>query len=224
MPGLSQLKQFNADILSLGNEPGLRSSRGEKPVTVPIPKSIKDVDDSNDFVLGMPEISEEQIKANTKPENVVEDFSDIMGTASPAASDNKNTKKEEPPVVSGIDLSSLMGGGAIDTADIDLEADLSDFDEPEEEIIEETEPEPEKEPEIGDLSLDDLLSGAGFDGTEGVSEEEPEPEESEEIEEFDEASPEELMEAEPLDVEIEDITAPKAEEVKSEDASIQTAD
>ena len=55
MPGLSQLKKFNADILSLGNEPALRAARGEKPVTVPVPKSIKDFDDSDDFVMGMPE-------------------------------------------------------------------------------------------------------------------------------------------------------------------------
>ena len=206
MPGLSQLKQFNADLLSLGNEPGLRSSRGEKPVTVPIPKSIKDVDDSNDFVLGMPEIPEEQIKANTKVENVVEDFSDIMGVSSPSSSDTNAKSSEVTPDVSGIDLSSLMGGVTLENSDFDLDADLSDFDEPEEEVVQ-AEPEPEKEPEIGDLSLDDLLSGAGFDGTEGVAEEVPEETSYEDgIEEIEEASADELLQAEPLDVEIEDIT------------------
>ena len=55
MPGLSQLKKFNADILSLGNEPALRASRGEKPVVVPVPKDLKDINDSDDFLMGMPE-------------------------------------------------------------------------------------------------------------------------------------------------------------------------
>ena len=57
MPGLSQLKKFNSDILSLGNEAELRSKRGEKVGSLPIPKGIKDVDDSDDFVMGMPEPS-----------------------------------------------------------------------------------------------------------------------------------------------------------------------
>ena len=73
MPGLSQLKKFNADILSLGNEPGLRASRGEKPVTVPIPKGIEDVDDSDDFITGMPEPVEYDVKPE-KAVNVEEDF------------------------------------------------------------------------------------------------------------------------------------------------------
>ena len=51
MPGLSQLKKFNSDILSLGNEAELRSKRGEKVGSLPIPKGIKDVDDSDDFVM-----------------------------------------------------------------------------------------------------------------------------------------------------------------------------
>ena len=80
MPGLSQLKKFNADILSLGNEPGLRASRGEKPVTVPIPKGIEDVDDSDDFITGMPEPVEYDVKPE-KAVNVEEDFSDIMGNS-----------------------------------------------------------------------------------------------------------------------------------------------
>lgn len=169
MPGLSQLKKFNADILSLGNEPGLRASRGEKPVTVPIPKGIEDVDDSDDFITGMPEPVEYDVKPE-KAVNVEEDFSDIMGTSS--APVPSNTVQPES-TLNVPDLSSLADLGAFaDSGDEDSDMmgpDLSMFADP----IEETEPEPEpepEEPEISDLSLEDLLGGMGFDGSEGTEE------------------------------------------------------
>lgn len=169
MPGLSQLKKFNADILSLGNEPGLRASRGEKPVTVPIPKGIEDVDDSDDFITGMPEPVEYDVKPE-KAVNVEEDFSDIMGTSS--APVPSNTVQPES-TLNVPDLSSLADLGAFaDSGNEDSDMmgpDLSMFADP----IEETEPEPEpepEEPEISDLSLEDLLGGMGFDGSEGTEE------------------------------------------------------
>ena len=176
MPGLSQLKKFNADILSLGNEPGLRASRGEKPVTVPIPKGIEDVDDSDDFITGMPEPVEYDVIPE-KAVNVEEDFSDIMGTSSaPVAS---NTVQPES-TLNVPDLSSLADLGAFaDSGDEDSDMmgpDLSMFADP----IEETEPEPEpepEEPEISDLSLEDLLGGMGFDGSEGTEEKKEDSEE-----------------------------------------------
>ena len=169
MPGLSQLKKFNADILSLGNEPGLRASRGEKPVTVPIPKGIEDVDDSDDFITGMPEPVEYDVKPE-KAVNVEEDFSDIMGTSS--APVPSNTVQPES-TLNVPDLSSLADLGAFadsgnENSDM-MGPDLSMFADP----IEETEPEPEpepEEPEISDLSLEDLLGGMGFDGSEGTEE------------------------------------------------------
>ena len=179
MPGLSQLKKFNADILSLGNEPGLRASRGEKPVTVPIPKGIEDIDDSDDFITGMPEPVEYDVKPE-KAVNVEEDFSDIMGTSSaPVAS---NTVQPES-TLNVPDLSSLADLGAFaDSGDEDSDMmgpDLSMFADP----IEETEPEPEpepEEPEISDLSLEDLLGGMGFDGSEGTEENKEDSEEDSE--------------------------------------------
>ncbi|MCI7435084.1 MAG: tetratricopeptide repeat protein [Spirochaetia bacterium] len=169
MPGLSQLKKFNADILSLGNEPGLRASRGEKPVTVPIPKGIEDVDDSDDFITGMPEPVEYDVKPE-KAVNVEEDFSDIMGTSSAPVASNAVPPESTLNVP---DLSSLADLGAFaDSGNEDSDMmgpDLSMFADP----IEETEPEPEpepEEPEISDLSLEDLLGGMGFDGSEGTEE------------------------------------------------------
>ncbi len=55
MPGYSQLKKLSETLLKLGNEINLRAERGEKAVPVPIPDTIPDIDDSQDFVLGMPE-------------------------------------------------------------------------------------------------------------------------------------------------------------------------
>lgn len=169
MPGLSQLKKFNADILSLGNEPALRSSRGEKPVTVPIPKNIEDKSDADDFAMGMPEpVEYENISENQ--DNGPEDFSDIMGTSSDSSAENANAPQINLSVP---DLSALSTNG-------DSEPDLSMFEEPVEETV--SEPEPEKEPEkpkekeVSELSLEDLLGGTGFDGSQG--EEEPEPETS----------------------------------------------
>ena len=165
MPGLSQLKKFNADILSLGNEPALRASRGEKPVTVPIPKDVKEFNDSDDFLMGMPEPVESSVSED-KTENVAEDFSDIMGTESSAQNNQKNEEESSAPNInlSVPDISSIVSGGTGDS-----EPDLSMFEEPVQNSspVEQTEPEPEKEPEIADLSLEDLLGGQGFDGTQG---------------------------------------------------------
>ena len=189
MPGLSQLKKFNADILSLGNEPALRASRGEKPVTVPIPKSVKDVNDADDFVMGMPEPVENPVDTNVN-DNAPEDFSDIMGLGEPSKASSET--KEEVPAGPEInfampDITSL---GAFDDAQ-GTAPDLSMFDEPVEEAEPEPEPEPE-EPDIADMGLEALLGGAGFDGSEGegeFEEGEAEPEALEEVESLEEVEP-----------------------------------
>lgn len=56
MPGLNQLKQFSEDIKNIGDEIKIRAQRGEKPASVPFPDGISERDDSEDFLLGMPEI------------------------------------------------------------------------------------------------------------------------------------------------------------------------
>ena len=98
MPGLSQLKKFNKDILSLGDEITLRSARGEQPIKFPIPKDVEDKNDSEDFVLGMPEKP-----AAVEVEVLDEDFSDITGIVT-------ESKTDESPVVSfeAPDMSSLL--------------------------------------------------------------------------------------------------------------------
>lgn len=164
MPGLKQLQKFNTDILSLGNEATLRSSRGEKPVTVPIPKSVKDIDDSDDFVLGLPEVEPEQIQEVSQNTDD-EDFSDIMGTSSPKTSPEIEKKPS-------LDFSSILSGVAPESVSNE-EPDLSMFMEPVDEEVQETVEEPEEIP-LSDLSLDDLLNSEGFDGSTGEAKDETE--------------------------------------------------
>ena len=168
MPGLSQLKQFSKDIQSLGDEITLRAQRGEKPVVVPIPKGITVEDDSEDFVLGMPD--NPKVVDNS---NVDDDLSEITGITS--GSSSKKDDGEAAPSFEAPDMSSLLapvdfGGDASDEGMPDLSAFADEpVAEEEPEIVEE---EPE-EISVADMGLEALLAGAGFDGTEGTEEEQP---------------------------------------------------
>lgn len=159
MPGLSQLKKFNSDVLSLGNESTLRAARGEKPVIVPIPRTILDKDDSDDFVLGMPENPDADAVADEEAKNSGEDdLSDITGTGAQKAS-------SAAPAGPVPDLSGLLHpiSEAPASASEENVPDLSMFDEsPAEEETPEEEVE-QQPPSIADLSLDDLLASGGFD-------------------------------------------------------------
>ena len=160
MPGLSQLQKFNSDILSLGNEPTLRAQRGEQALSVPLPKGVKDIDDSDDFVVGMPIVLnnvQEQKKAETVDD---EDFSDITGEKSNSSNDSNKQESSSEKIP---DFSDLLTPN-IDQADNQDIPDLSMFMDPVETSVPEEveEPEPE-EPAIADLNLEDLLNTAGFD-------------------------------------------------------------
>ena len=169
MPGLSQLKKFSSDLLSLGDETNLRAARGEKPVKVEIPKEIEDKNDSEDFVLGMPEI-----EAEPEVSAVDEDLSDLTSLVNPSASNDKKGEAEPAPSFEAPDMSSLLNPVAPPADDDAGMPDLSMFDEPEEEPEEIIEEEPE-EVSIADMGLDALLAGGGFD--------EPQKEEEEEADE-----------------------------------------
>ena len=207
MPGLSQLKQFNKDLLAIGDEVTIRAARGEKPVEVHIPKEVEDKNDAEDFVLGMPEIEAE---VDNSP--VDEDLSDLAGLANPAST-SSNDSTEPSPTFEAPDLSDLLNpiaisddGGSGSSSDM---PDLSMFEdapvEEEEEIVEE---EPE-EISVADMGLDALLSGAGFDAPEEESEREVEEESLQE---------KELKEISDLDSDIEDIPEmDEAEEIPAAD-------
>ena len=207
MPGLSQLKQFNKDLLAIGDEVTIRAARGEKPVEVHIPKEVEDKNDAEDFVLGMPEIEAE---VDNSP--VDEDLSDLAGLANPAST-SSNDSTEPSPTFEAPDLSDLLNpiaisddGGSGSSSDM---PDLSMFEdapvEEEEEIVEE---EPE-EISVADMGLDALLSGAGFDA--------PEEESEREVEE-DPLQKKDLKEISDLDSDIEDIPEmDEAEEIPAAD-------
>ena len=169
MPGLSQLKQFSSDILSLGDEINLRAARGEKPVKIEIPKDIEDKNDSEEFVLGMP-----VIEAEPEISSADEDLSDLTALVNPSAAKSDKSGEAEPaPSFEAPDMSALLNPVVADNADDAGMPDLSMFDEPEEAEEEVVEEEPE-EISIADMGLDALLAGGGFD--------EPEPEEEAEQE------------------------------------------
>ena len=150
MPGLSQLKQFNKDILALGDELKIRTARGEKPVRVPIPKNVEDRDDSEDFANGITMLSEDEIAqaeaAASEREREKYDFSAITGSSAPSG-----TKTETAPAAPVVlpDVSDILNTAS--SLDLD-DTDLSEFEEPEPE----PEPEPEETP-IEDMDLDALL-------------------------------------------------------------------
>lgn len=196
MPGLSQLKQFSSDILSLGDEINLRAARGEKPVKIEIPKDIEDINDSEEFVLGMP-----VIEAEPEISSADEDLSDLTALVNPSATKSDKSGEAEPaPSFEAPDMSALLNPVVADNSDDAGMPDLSMFDEPEEAEEEVVEEEPE-EISIADMGLDALLAGGGFD------EPEPEPAPTEtapapEVPDFDMSvldSVEPLDEAEPLD-------------------------
>lgn len=206
MPGLSQLKQFSSDILSLGDEINLRAARGEKPVKIEIPKDIEDINDSEEFVLGMP-----VIEAEPEISSADEDLSDLTALVNPStAKSDKSGEAEPAPSFEAPDMSALLNPVVADNADDAGMPDLSMFDEPEEAEEEVVEEEPE-EISIADMGLDALLAGGGFDEPEPVPEPEPAPAETapapevpdfdmsvlDSVEPLDEAEP--LEDAEPLD-------------------------
>ena len=200
MPGLSQLKQFSSDILSLGDEINLRAARGEKPVKIEIPKDIEDINDSEEFVLGMP-----VIEAEPEISSAEEDLSDLTALVNPSATKSDKSGEAEPaPSFEAPDMSALLNPVVADNADDAGMPDLSMFDEPEEAEEEVVEEEPE-EISIADMGLDALLAGGGFDEPEPVPEPEPAPAETApapEVPDFDMSvldSVEPLDEAEPLE-------------------------
>ncbi|MCQ2242179.1 periplasmic flagellar collar protein FlcA [Treponema sp.] len=154
MPGLKQLQQFNSDIMTLGDEVKIRAARGEKPVTVSIPKDVPDIDDSDEFLNGLPMLSEEEQAqadaAQKEREREANDFSEFLDDDKESSEEQeKSAPKQEAAVPDMSDL--LPSGGDMDLGDFDL----SDF--------EEKAPEPEEEPEpkevaIEDMDLDSLLA------------------------------------------------------------------
>lgn len=118
MPGLNQLKQFSSDIESLGDEVRIRTARGEKPSSLPLPQGISEADDSDDFIGGLPRQDAETADAATTDDVLADDLS----AAVPAETPETPTADDPLPDLDFLDIGGAMG---------DELPDLSDFlDEP----------------------------------------------------------------------------------------------
>jgi len=141
MPGLKQLKQLSSDVLSLGDEVKVRAARGEKPAVAELSSDIPDIDDSNDFVLGLPEQAAKADAGET--------------SESPSEAETQSESEKTADTGDAADTSSVMPdlNDILNGAVGDGEPDLSDF--------MKSEPAKPEEPSIADLDLDALLnSGA----------------------------------------------------------------
>src|SRR5574344_496548 len=152
MPGLNQLKQFSTDILTLGDEQKIRAARGEIPSTLPIPSNVEDRDDSDDFALGMPSVSEEDLAqaeaAAAEQEKEANDFTDITGEEN---DENAPQVQAQSSAQKAPNVSDLLAPP--DDADLG-DLDLSEFEEP---AAPKEAPKPKEVP-IEDLDLDSLLA------------------------------------------------------------------
>ena len=73
MPGINQLKKFIQNLTSIGNEPTVRSQRGEPYIPLSLPANIKDVNDADDFLYGIKNSvsdTQEVPVANINPEDM----------------------------------------------------------------------------------------------------------------------------------------------------------
>ncbi|QTQ15730.1 periplasmic flagellar collar protein FlcA [Treponema parvum] len=131
MPGKTNLQQFSSDVLNIGDEVKVRAARGEKPSIYEIPPDISDTDDSQDFVIGMPE-----------PEELEEDKTQDLSEAKAETSEDQEEEGAFVPdiplpgedivagpsdipdldaILNGVVSSGNAAGKQSDSADIDLD-------------------------------------------------------------------------------------------------------
>ena len=145
MPGLNQLKKFSEDMQAVGDEEKLRAQRGEKVIPLSLPQGIPEDDDSNDFILGIPEKHEEEEPAaseqsesnsliNTdEPIDINNLDSLLVGTSSEADDDaladflNDDTLSAPTEDLPNADEDSLAADSA-DSLSIEDETPLEDMD------------------------------------------------------------------------------------------------
>jgi len=178
MPGLNQLKKFASDMRNVGDEVKIRAQRGEKPAVVSLPEGISEADDSEDFVLGLPE------KTDAAPEE--------SESAVDSGEENKDTDLGSPAQENDAvpDLDSILNANASQSDD---EPDLSEFiDKPEKK-------EPEEIP-LEDLDLESLLKSAPEESAQTEAEQENVP--------FDESFGENLSKPDKKSDDFEDMQMP----------------
>ena len=144
MPGLNQLKKFTSDIQNIGDEVKIRAQRGEKPAVVPLPEGISEADDSEDFVLGLPENNQEE----TSPSEENDQLSFAEG---------ESALESDVP-----DFDALLGG----LDDLTEAPDLGDF------LDEESQTSPQEQSSAGsEIPLEDLDFDSLLNSSESIPEE-----------------------------------------------------
>ncbi len=140
MPGLNQLKKFSEDIREIGDEVKLRSQRGEKIAEIPLPQNISEEDDSDDFIIGLPDSNSDS--QGGRQGNELDDLANA------------------DPDVDFSALDSILGPQV--TADEDALADFENdtLDSPEELSATDDTNKTEKTP-LEDMDLDSLLAPSG---------------------------------------------------------------
>ncbi len=147
MPGYSQLKKLSETVLKLGNEINLRAERGEKAIPVIVPDTIEDIDDSQDFVLGMPEKPK---PPEPEPEESVEEAEGVE-----SENDSSNVSVDDL-------LSGIAAGGDLDLSAFGEEPSNSKSKSKSKEKAAKAKPEPESEPEPPPKPKG--ISGSGYSG------------------------------------------------------------
>ena len=154
MPGLNQLKKFTNDMLNIGDEVKIRAQRGEKPAVVPLPEGISEEDDSEDFVLGLPDSSKDSQSDSASTDDIL---------SAPDSSEQDSDTSDS------FDLDSLLNS---QNTTADSMPDLSDFLDEEETKNSPEEEKPEETP-LEDLDFESLLKAAE-NSKDKIQEEEPE--------------------------------------------------
>lgn len=146
MPGLNQLKQFASDMENIGDEVKIRAQRGEKPAVVPLPNDVSPDDDSEDFVLGMPEPPQKSDAAQ----------SDQSGSEEESADGDISVPGDEDAAESpSFDIDALLNPQG---AEEDSSPDLSEF--LDDDSAKEAESKEIEETPLEDLDLDALLNSS----------------------------------------------------------------
>lgn len=160
MPGLNQLKQFSEDIRAVGDEVKIRAQRGEKVPVLPLPQGISEADDSDEFIIGLPDKDAAATKTDGGEDSGSID--DILGSDKPAAPSADELAGLDSDIV------ALLNPQAA-AADDDALAEFLNDDNPasvtelEPEEPEEIPAEPEPAPPLEDMDFDSLIAPAGTD-------------------------------------------------------------
>lgn len=174
MPGLNQLKKFSEDIKQVGDENKIRAQRGEKTVSIPIPDGISEKDDSDDFLLGMPEVKKDEPAENSSEkqdsdESAAPDLNSILTPQS-------ETGDDAPDLSDFLDDLNLDGENSANLGKTENQNAAQSTQNPDNENQEA----PVTETPIEDLDLNDLLNPIPNDNSSGDVNQNPENENQEE--------------------------------------------